>query len=205
MLAELIQELEQEGQDTSDQEVCLMIDRVSWQQYETFLKKLEDNAYLRVTYLDGVLEFVSPSRWHEGIKKRIATLLEAYFEATDTAYFPLGSTTFRQQEKRGGSEPDESYCIGVEKEIPDLVVEIALTSGGIDKLAVYQRLGIPEVWVWQNDRLLLYQLQEQQYQAMDHSCLLPNLDLNQFASYILHPDQLTAIKEFRRFVRETRA
>lgn len=80
---------------------------------------------------------MSPSRHHEAVKKQIATLLEVYFEETNTNYFPLGSTTFRKQEKRGGTEPDESYCIGTEKEFPDLAVEVVLTSGGTDKLAVY--------------------------------------------------------------------
>jgi Uma2 family endonuclease len=41
---------------------------VSWQQYEAVLAKLENNSHYRVTYLDGVLEIVSPSLRHEKLK-----------------------------------------------------------------------------------------------------------------------------------------
>ena len=142
MLAELIQDLEQETLENPEREERFITSEVSWQQYEALLVKLENNSYYRITYLDGILEIVSPSRRHEGTKKRIGTLLEVYFEETDTEYFPLGSTTLRRQEQRGGTEPDESYCINSEKEFPDLAVEIVFTSGGVDKLAVYKRLRV---------------------------------------------------------------
>jgi Uma2 family endonuclease len=60
-------------------------------------------------------------------------------------YFPLGSTTFRKQAKKGEVEPDESYSLGTEKEVPDLAIEVVVTSGGIDKLEVYKRLGVTEM------------------------------------------------------------
>ncbi|MBW4486434.1 MAG: Uma2 family endonuclease [Trichocoleus desertorum ATA4-8-CV12] len=201
MLAQLIQELEQEYQGWLEQDVYLLMSGVSWQHYERLLQKLEDNASLRLVYLDGVLEIASPSRRHEGIKKRIATLLEAYFEETDTDYFPLGSTTFRSEEQRGGSEPDESYCIGAEKPIPDLAIEVVLTSGGVDKLAVYQRLEIPEVWFWQDDQLVVYCLRGEQYEHSDRSQLLPQLSLETLTTYINHPQSLEAVKEFRQSLR----
>ncbi|HEY9748278.1 MAG TPA: Uma2 family endonuclease [Allocoleopsis sp.] len=202
MLAQLIQELEQDYQGWLEQDVCLLMGSVSWQYYDRLLNKLQDNASLRLVYLDGVLEIVSPSRRHEGIKKRIATLLEVYFEETDTEYFPLGSTTFRSEEQRGGSEPDESYCIGTDKAIPDLVIEVVLTSGGVDKLTVYQRLEIPEVWFWQNEQLAVYCLRGEQYEQSDRSLLLARLDLEVLTTYINHPQPLAAVKEFRQSLRE---
>ncbi|MEG4506483.1 Uma2 family endonuclease [Microcoleus sp. F6_B4] len=36
------------------------------------------------------------------------------------------------------------------KAIPDLAIEVVFTSGGIDKLQLYKRLGIPEVWFWED-------------------------------------------------------
>ena len=200
MLAELIQDLEQETLDI-ETEKRFITNEVSWQQYEALLLKLKDNSYYRVTYLDGVLEIVSPSRRHEGAKKRIGTLLEVYFEETDTEYFPLGSTTLRRQEQRGGTEPDESYCIGSEKEFPDLVVEVVFTSGGVDKLAVYKRLGVTEVWFWENDRFSLYRLRGDKYEPISASELLSNLDIALLAEYVQHPNPLLAVKEFRKTIR----
>ena len=201
MLTELIQVLERETWDNLEREERFITNEVSWQQYETLLSKLEDNCYYRVTYLDGVLEILSPSRRHEGTKKRIATLLEVYFEETDTEYFPLGSTTLRKQERRGGTEPDESYCIGTEKEFPDLAVEVVFTSGGVDKLAVYQSLGVAEVWFWEKSRFSLHRLRGDKYEPIIKSELLPDLDLALLAEYVQHHNPLSAVKEFRQQIR----
>ncbi|MBD2099783.1 Uma2 family endonuclease [Leptolyngbya sp. FACHB-261] len=203
MLAELIHDLEQDYPGVLERGLCLLMSGVSWQYYEALICKLEDRASLRLTYLDGELEVVAPSRRQEGIKKRIAILLEAYFEETDTEYFPLGSTTFRSEQQRGGSEPDESYCLGVEKDVPDLVVEVSLTSGGIDKLTVYQRLKIPEIWFWQDEQLSIYCLREGQYEKVTRSELLPKLELELLKAYILHPQPLSAVKEFRQRIRQS--
>ena len=134
---------------TEDPEERFITNGVSWQQYEELLLNLGDCPRYRVTYLEGTLEIMSPSRSHEFYKKNIGRLLEAYLEETRTPFWGLGSTTFRKQDKKGGTEPDECYCINTEKELPDLAIEIVLTSGGVDKLKVYQKLGVKEVWFWQ--------------------------------------------------------
>ncbi|MEB3177521.1 MAG: Uma2 family endonuclease [Nostocaceae cyanobacterium] len=202
MLASLIQDLEQETLINLETEERFIATEVSWNQYEALLLKLENHSSLRVTYLDGVLEILSPSRRHEGIKKRIATLLEVYFEESNTEYFPLGSTTFRRQEKRGGTEPDESYCIGVEKEFPDLAIEVVFSSGGTDKLAVYKRLGVTEVWFWENSQFSLYRWFGDKYEPISCSELLPNLNLELLAEYVQLPNQLSAVKGFRQHLRQ---
>lgn len=194
-----------------DPEEKRLITGVSWEQYEALLAALEDSPGYRVTYLDGVLEIASPSRRHESGKERIGTLLEIYFMETDTASFPLGSTTFRSPGQRGGAEPDKSYCLSVEKDIPDLAIEVVITSGGLDRLEVYSRLGVPEVWFWQDDRFSLYHwredrpaafLQTYSYEPIPQSRLLPRLDIELLATCVRHPQPLTAAKEFRQRLRQ---
>ena len=119
---------------------------VGWQHYEALLAQLGDRPGFRVTYLDGVLEIVSPRLRHEDTKSCIGDLLLVYFLETDTEYYPKGSTTFRQQERRGGTEADESYCIGTDKTLLDLAIEVVVTSGCLNRLEVYSRLQVPEVW-----------------------------------------------------------
>ena len=87
------------------------------------------------------------------------------------------------------------------KEVPDIAIEVVLSSGGIDKLSVYQGLAIPEVWFWQNNQLSIYGLQNQQYQKIDQSLLLPELDLKLLQELILSPQQLAAIQTFRQQLR----
>jgi Uma2 family endonuclease len=197
-----------QNQDAEDRYIT---DGVSWHHYEALLAKRGDSPGCRVIYLDGVLEIVAPSRRHESGKTRIGTLLEIYFLETDTEYFPLGSATFRLQEQRGGAEPDESYCLGAEKEFPDLAIEVVLTSGGINRFEVYRRLGIREVWFWQHDRFSLYHLREASpvqfvhtygYKALTRSALLPELDIEFLAEGVRHTNPLTATREFRKRLRE---
>ena len=204
----LIDEQSLQDQDPEDRYIT---SGVSWQNYESLLDRLGDSAGVRVTYLDGVLEIVSPSRRHESGKTRIGTLLEIYFLETETAYFPLGSTTLRSATTQSGAEPDESYCIGVEKALPDLVIEVIATSGGLNKLAVYGRLGISEVWFWQDNRFSLFYLREQTplqfrqtdgYEAVSRSELLPDLDMALLTECILQPNPLTAAREFRNRLRQ---
>ena len=173
-----------------DSEQMRIVTGVSWKQYEALLSHLGDSSGYRVAYLDGVLEIVSPSRRHERRKTCIGTLLEIYFLETDTEYFPTGSTIFRKEEQQAGGEPDESYCVGTDKDFPDLAIEVVVTSGGINRLELYRRLGVREVWFWQNNDLSIYYLREDTlsqftqtfgYEQIYQSEVLPNLDMNLLA------------------------
>lgn len=175
---------------------------VNWQQYEAVLMELADSPWYRVTFLEGVLEILSPSRKHESQKENIARLLGVYFEETRTRFYGLGSTTFRIALKARGVEPDTCFCIGSEKEFPDLAIEVIETSGGIDKLEVYKGLNVAEVWFWQAESLGLYCLQDGHYVNVSTSRLLPNLDVALLARCIIHPDPLDAMIEFRQQVRK---
>lgn len=174
----------------------LVLPSVTWQQYENLLTIFGDRPGLRLIYLKGTLEIFMPSSEHERIKKIVARLLERYAEEMDIPLHGCGSTTFRQAATAQGLEPDESYCIGTLKEIPDLAIEINLTSGGIDKLAIYRGLGIPEVLVWQNNKLTLYDLRESIDIEVNSSKFFPDLDFQLLVRYIQPENQPQAIKEF---------
>ena len=180
-----------------DPEERFIVSSVSWQEYEALLHQLGDSPWYRITYLEGTLEIMSPSRRHERNKSIIDSLLETYFQVRRIPYFPFGSMTMGKYEKKGGTEPDESYCIGTDKEFPDLAIEVILTGGGVDKLVVYKKLGITEVWFWQNNQFSVYHLQAGEYKKILKSELLPDLNLSLLAEYIIKSDPLEAALEFR--------
>ncbi|KYC38125.1 hypothetical protein WA1_37890 [Scytonema hofmannii PCC 7110] len=178
---------------------------VSWEIYEALLVKLEDNSHYRVTYLDGVLEIVSPSIRHEKVKKNLAILLEHFLYRKRINCIPMGSTTFRNKAKKAGAEPDECYCIGEEKSIPDIAIEVNITSGNIDKLETYRRLDVKEVWVWKNNGLNLYHLREETpkkfvdsygYERIQKSEFLPELDISLLSQCALITNLLECIDKF---------
>ncbi|MCB8783444.1 Uma2 family endonuclease [Planktothrix agardhii] len=101
MLASKLETLLNPDENLPGSEVRYITDKVSWEYYETLLTQLGDSLEFRLTYLDGILEIMSPSRNHERIKTQIGTLLEIYFLETDTEYYPTGSMTLRNPEQRG--------------------------------------------------------------------------------------------------------
>jgi Uma2 family endonuclease len=175
----------------------LTLHGVTWEQYETLRATLDHIAGLRMTYLEGVLELMSPSLDHEGIKKSLARLLEIYALERDVPLNGYGSTTFRKRAKERGLEPDECYCVGPIKEVPDIALEVVLSSGGIDKLEVYRGLDVPEVWFWEEGRLAVFQLAIDGYQPARRSRFLPDLDLEQLLAFVRPDDQTDAVRAYR--------
>lgn len=186
--------------DLTDQQYTLT--NVGWQAYEAFLADLGDDfPSLRVYYLEGTLEITMPGRKHEVSKDNIAGLLRAYFEETRTRFYGLGSTTFKREAKRRGAEPDVSFCVGTDKEFPDIAIEVVQTSGGINKLEIYQGLEVPEVWFWQKGKFEVYHLRSNGYEQSDRSHFLPALDLTLLATYVESSEPLDAVLNFRAALR----
>lgn len=183
---------------TRNNEERFITSGVTWRVYESLLATLGNSSSYRVAYLSQTLEIMSPSRSHELDKKAIVRLLEAYLEEKRIHFWGLGSTTLRARDKQAGKEPDECYCIGNSKDIPDLALEVIYTSGGIDTLEIYKRLGLGEVWFWQNQQFAIYCLHSNSYQQQTQSTLLPDLDWALLAKYVIINDPLEAIIEWRK-------
>jgi hypothetical protein len=114
-----------------------------------------DESAPRIAYADGVLEIMSPSINHESVKSNIGCLVEIWMDRRGLEYRKLGSWTLKKKAERKGAEPDECYAIGDGLEDPahpDLVIEVVWTRGGMDKLAIYAELAVPEVWYWKRAR-----------------------------------------------------
>lgn len=176
---------------------------VSWEQLEQLDINLTGTG-ARLTYLDGILEIMSPlSDEHEDSKKTLAMLVEAYMRIKNIRFYSRGSATLGKRENKTRREPDESYNLGTKKSIPDLILEITVTSGGINKLEIYKRLGIPEVWFWEDGLLFVYCLQADEYQKVDKSTLLSDLDLELLAKYSRMADQFDAVNEYSQVIMES--
>jgi Uma2 family endonuclease len=99
---------------------------VSWKQLEQILAARGESSGVRITYIEGELELMSPSRSREIIKTMIARLLEAYAEESGLVLNGVGSWTIRRKPKERAAEPDECYCVGPLKgrKEPDLAIEV---------------------------------------------------------------------------------
>jgi len=174
----------------------------TWEQFETLETLIEDAPGLRITYLDGCVEFMTLGENHEQIKSVLALFIGLYFFEKGINFIPVGSATRRNQAKDVSFEPDESYYIGSRKEHPDLAVEVTISSGSTNKLAKYLRLRIPEVWFWENNRLAVYRLREDDYEQVSRSEFLPELDLELLVRCVLMPSIIEARTEFLNGIRQ---
>jgi Uma2 family endonuclease len=144
-----------------------------------------------------MLEIMSPSREHEVDKTQIARLLELFCLERDIPLFGYGSTTFRKEEKKVGLEPDECYCRGADRAIPDIALEVIATHGAIDKLEVYRGLGVREVWLFEANAFRVLTLRDDGYEEIGASELIPEVDLARIAHYASRRDQHAALRAFR--------
>ena len=183
---------------TADQRI-VMYGR-SWEHFESIIElRGLDTRWPRVTYLEGALELMSPSIDHDERSRFLHEIVIAFLDRAGLEYRAGGAWLLKEAPKKAGLEPDESYIIGnLDKHRPDLAIEVVWTSGGIDKLEVYRRLGVGEVWFWKSDALHFHVLSGDTYEVREHSACVPGFD-KQVAYDIMTLRSLSAV---RRALRE---
>src|SRR4051812_4062010 len=93
------------GARAADADQHFVLYGVSWERYEALRELLDDVPGLRMTYLEGTLEIMSPSRTHERVKTLVGRLIELYALEKDISLYGYGSMTFRKRAKERGLEP----------------------------------------------------------------------------------------------------
>ncbi len=177
-----------------DQRVIL---HVGWDEYEAVLAMRGESSAVRIAYLEGALELMSPSRDHETLKKKLARLVEAYAGELGIELEGYGSWTLKRREVERGAEPDECYSIGPAGDVPDLAIEVIWTSGGLDKLEICRLLGVREVWVWRRGEIAVFAVRGDRYERIPGSELLPQIDLDLIRELLDAPTQSAAVRELR--------
>lgn len=192
------------GQPVEDHFVVL---RGSWADYERLLQIRGDHSAPRIAYFEGAIEIMSPSISHEAIKSILGCLVEAWCLERDIEFSTFGSWTLKKKKEESGVEPDECYVIGEyvrNPKRPDLAIEVVWTGGGIEKLQIYRRLGVREVWFWDSGRITLYRLRRGAYQKISRSETLPGIDLRQLASFVSRKSTSRLIRAYRAALRGKR-
>ena len=93
----------------------------------------------------------------------------------------LGSWTLEDETEEAGAEPDKCFIFGDDpdaKDRPDLAIEVAWSRSNIDKLEIYRRLEIAEVWYWKRDVITVYVLEGAGYTVQPRSTCLSGVDLD---------------------------
>jgi Uma2 family endonuclease len=124
----------------------------------------------------------------------------------------------KRQEMNYGIEPDECFyiqnhltMIGKDRldlsvdPPPDLALEVDVTSK--TQIEAYIRLGVPELWVYEDTELKIYTLQSGQYQNSAISPTFPELPILAWVSEVLEQSRAIgrspALRAFRQRTHST--
>ncbi len=153
---------------------------IDWAGYESLLAIRGERRRPRIAYLDGAAELMTPSRGHERVNAGFGYLVAAYCTELGIAWTSYRSWTLKDETREAGLEPDDCFIFGDDpesKDRPELAIEVVWTHGDLDKLEIYRRLGISEVWFWIRDAITVHVLGESGYRVSDRSAYLPTVDL----------------------------
>jgi Uma2 family endonuclease len=190
---------------------------LTWQQYLALMEELGGNRSTRIAYSHGTLEIRMPGALHEIINRLLAKIIFTLAEEMGLEINDLGSTTFSRKDLDQGIEPDSCFYIqhahliqGLNPNIPeslppDLAIEVNISSFSRDKMSIYQAIGVPEVWVYRQNRIKIYQIQESQYVEVLNSPTFPTVSVQQLQTWIRYRESnndLTTLREVRRFCKE---
>ena len=208
---------------TTEQRV--VVPNVSWVQFEQLLQELGIERQARLTYLRGQLELMTPIAEHDRCHKLIESFIMVLVDEFSLPVTEVAPALLKHSELGYATEPDACYYFQEESAVknqaeidltqapvPDLVVEVALTKSSLDKLPIYATLDIPEVWRYVTTAgekvlegsLLIYQLQDGQYQQAETSLQFPTVSADRIALFIEHSDTMslaTALRMLRAWVR----
>lgn len=159
-----------------------------------------------------------PSQPHEYYKEIISFLVQELADEMGKDCEPYGSTTWRRKAKEAGAEPDNSFYIQNESLVrgrvdinldqdppPDLVLEIDYTSKSLDRMPIYARLGVPEIWRYDENVLRIYQLEAGEYKEIDASLAFEGFPAQEIPGFIeqnIKAGRRVLRQSFRAWVRQ---
>lgn len=145
---------------TPAEDEVFSIEGLSWEQYVTINDALGDRGGLKVRYWNERLTFVSPARVHEWSGDSVDSIIKAVAVGCGIEIDVVASTTLRRASEKAGLEGDKVYYLRdnavrmagpVEIDLtqdppPDFAVEVENSRKASDAMAIYARLGVPELW-----------------------------------------------------------
>jgi Uma2 family endonuclease len=196
----------------------LVLYDIDWTTYRRLLRAFDERPGIRLTYDRGTLEIMSPPQEHERVAYLLGRFVDTLTDELKWRVIAGRTTTFRKKKKKRGLEPDNSYWIASEPQVrgkrpidprtappPDLVIEVDITHSSLNRLAIYATLKFPEVWRFANDQVAFLLLQKDGSYAPGPSRCFPGLqalDLAPFLDLWKREDDMTAVGEFRTWVRQ---
>jgi Uma2 family endonuclease len=195
----------------------VVLSNISWQTYQAMLADIGDRSSLRLIYDRGELEIKMPSDFHEAINRLLARIVGILAEELDLPLKEFGSVTLNRSDIKKGAEPDSSFYIQNADRIignridisidppPDLIIEVDITNSSTRSFAVYQQLGISEIWRYTNSGVTIFQLQDGNYIEREFSNIFPMISggiLGHFLQMSSTENTIAIVRAVRKWLTE---
>jgi Uma2 family endonuclease len=196
----------------------LVLNDVSWQEYEDLLAKVGEAKGMRISFAEGVMQVMTLSIEHEGVAAFIQDLVRLISLRLRVKVLFFGSATMKRAKKDKGSEPDLCFYLQSVPLLqnparpnfavdppPDVVVEIDIHHKSLDKFPIYAALGVPEMWRYDGKRCTLHGLANGEYVLLEMSQALPLLTgevLTSFLNRLRDEDQYDVLLAFEEWLNQ---
>lgn len=195
----------------------LLLQDISWQDFEEILADLGEHRSSRISYSNGVLEIMVPLPEHEKDKEIIGDLVKILLDKLEIDFESLGSTTFKNEQMSQAVEPDACFYIKNYQAVigknrldlsidppPDLAIEIDITNR--TQSHNYLLLKVPELWRYSRQGLQIYLLAKNRYIESQTSPNFPEIPIveliNNYVKQAQTEGRSKAIRDFNKWVQE---
>jgi Uma2 family endonuclease len=204
----------------------VVLPSITWEKFEQILSELPPDRQIRLTYHRGKLEMMTPVAEHDRCQRLLDSLILVLADELDRPVEAIAPVLIESRELDIAIEPDACYYLllggrgghggtapttdRVEIHLPadsppDLLVEVALTQTKLEKLPLYTRLAIPEVWRYittagenvLKGKLEIYHLQGDRHTPQRHSTVFPGVSSDRILEFIEQSDSMSLSASLR--------
>lgn len=188
----------------------------TWEDYEEIIESVGEASGLRISFDGENVKIMTLSTKHEKYVRFIERLIDNVSMRRRIKILSFGSSTMKSSRYERGSEPDCCFYVQNAELVagkdaidftsdvpPDIVVEIDIYHSSTEKFEIYSRLRVPEFWLYDGQRLIIYRLEGESYAAVKKSPALPILTaeaLTDFLNRLANSDQYEILLEFEKWL-----
>ncbi len=195
-----------------------VMEGIDWPTFTKIAEALAERHF-RLSFDGWSLELMTTSSTHGTCSRLLAFLLAILIRETGQSRRCCGDMTCSREDIERGLQPDECFYIVNAPRVlgrdrldlnidppPDLAIEVDLTTDARRRLGIYAALGVPEVWRFDGDTVIIHGLAaDGQYAIVEQSryfSFLAGGDLARFLALRNQVDENILEDQFRTWVRQ---
>ncbi len=189
----------------------IVLPKVSWPKLEAVIAELGPEREVHLTYDRGKLEMMTPLEVHRRADRLLDSLLLVVADEADERLINLGSILLLKPEDDRAIQAFSTYYLDypprpiTTRELdvtdiaaPDLAIDIVIKDGNINRLSIFESMGVAEVWVYSLEEqpeslrgvLAIWALTDRGYRQVSSSVGFPGLSIARIDQFLSESETL---------------